>query len=274
MNEPFDRKDGLFPQRVGERLADARRAQKLELADIATRSRIPLRFLETIEKGGTDALPAAPYSIGFVRTYAQLLGLDGAQAAREFRSELDRSDTGPRRPQPFEPADPARVPPRLLALVALAVALLIAVGYAIWRGGLLSGDSADDRARLAAGTLDDAHSTTPIPGPATAPRPVVVSGPVILTAIEPVWLRVYEADGERLLEKQMDVGERWEVPAGARNPQILTGRPQAIRVTVGSAVIPPLGSAERTIRDVSLRPEALLARLGGPAAPAPPQTNP
>jgi hypothetical protein len=53
---------------------------------------------------------------------------------------------------------------------------------------------------------------------------------------------------------------------------IWTGRPQAFRITVGQTPIPPLGSPDRTIRDVSLKPEALLARASplNPASPAPP----
>ncbi len=73
----------------------------------------------------------------------------------------------------------------------------------------------------------------------------------------------------------MQPGDTFQVPATARDPQILTGRPQAIRVTVGSTVIPPLGTPERTISDVSLRAESLLARTTTalpatpPLAPAP-----
>ncbi|WP_197277115.1 RodZ domain-containing protein [Sphingomonas profundi] len=84
-----------------------------------------------------------------------------------------------------------------------------------------------------------------------------------------MWLRIYEGNGgERYIEKVLNPGEAFTVPATAKDPQILTGRPQAVRVTVGATVIPPLGTPERTIADVSLRPEALLARGAAPA-PAP-----
>ena len=51
-----------------------------------------------------------------------------------------------------------------------------------------------------------------------------------------------------------------------------TGRPNALRVTVGNTEIPALGPAERTISDVSLAPADLLARLG-PATGAPAPTT-
>jgi hypothetical protein len=71
----------------------------------------------------------------------------------------------------------------------------------------------------------------------------------------------------------MTAGERYVVPATAERPQILTGRPNAIRVTVGTTEIPPLGPAERTISDVSLAPADLVARLQPAQAPAPSPTR-
>lgn len=265
------------PFTVGARLAEARKARSLELEDIAARTRVPLRHLQAIEAGDFAALPAVPYSVGFVRSFAQLVGLDGSTLAREFREEMGGGATERVIPEPFEPADPARVPSRFLMTVAIVVALLLGGGYAVWRSGLLGG-GADERAELA---TSDPSAETPAnrPRPPALQPPPPTTGPVVLTALEPVWLRVYEADGTRLIEKQMNVGETWQVPPTAADPKILTGRPQALRVTVGSTVIPPLGAPERTIRDVSLKADALIARLNPPAPAAaaivpPVQPNP
>ena len=254
------------PFTVGARLAEARKAQSLELADIAARTRVPLRHLQAIEANDLTALPAIPYSVGFVRAFAQFLGLDAAAFAREFREEMSGGTVERVAPAPFEPADPARVPSRFLVSVAVVLALVLAGGYAIWRSGVFTGS--DDGLTVASTAAD-----TPAPAPVVArpaeaaPASAPVAGPVVLTALEPVWLRISDADGTRLLEKNMLVGETWQVPATATEPKILTGRPQALRVTVGNAVIPPLGAPERTIRDVSLKADALLARLAPPAAP-------
>lgn len=274
MNQVDEQNRPFLPARVGDRLREGREAQGRTLEDIAAITRIPLRHLRLIEAGEHEDLPATPYSVGFVRTYAQSIGLDATQLAQDFRAELSRTPPPPRAPEPFEPADPKRVPSRLLAVIALAIAVLIATGYAVVRSGTLSGDDAETRARLAAGTLP---GTTPAPAPApsAAPRPASVaapaaSGPVVLTATEPVWLRVYEGNGgERYLEKVLQSGETFTVPASAKDPQILTGRPQAVRVTVGTTVIPPLGTPERTIADVSLKADALLARAAAAPAPSP-----
>jgi cytoskeleton protein RodZ len=90
---------------------------------------------------------------------------------------------------------------------------------------------------------------------------------VVLTAAEEAWVRVYEANGPKLFEGILKAGDHYQVPATAASPELLTGRANVIRVTVGATVIPPLGPPERRIKDVSLRPADLLARIGA-AAPA------
>jgi hypothetical protein len=96
----------------------------------------------------------------------------------------------------------------------------------------------------------------------------------VLTATSDVWLRVYEGNGgPKLYESTLKAGERYVVPATAKAPQILTGRPNALQVAVGSTVIPALGPAEKTIADVSLLPADLVARAAA-APPAPAQPPP
>ncbi|MDX3885253.1 MAG: helix-turn-helix domain-containing protein [Sphingomonas sp.] len=260
------------PFTVGARLAEARKAHALDLADIAARTRVPLRHLEAIEAGDIAALPAVPYSVGFVRAFAQIVGLDANALAREFREEMGGGQPERIIPEPFEPADPARVPSRFLVTVAIVVAIVLGGAYALWRSGALTGSG--DEERVASATpAQGLPEPTPPPASVAPPAPTPAGGPVVLTALEPVWLRVSDG-GTRLIEKQLNVGETWEVPATAADPRILTGRPQALRVTVGSAVIPPLGAPERTIRDVSLKADALLARLNPPTASAAPVPAP
>jgi cytoskeletal protein RodZ len=141
MNEADNSKGALFPPSVGERLVAARKKKGLTLDEVSERTRIPLRHLETIESGGHEGLPAIPYSAGFVKSYAQLLGLDGLALAHDFRAELSGAEQVRHYPEPMEPADPARVPPRLLATVALVAALVLAVAYLILRGGGMSTDA-------------------------------------------------------------------------------------------------------------------------------------
>jgi hypothetical protein len=101
---------------------------------------------------------------------------------------------------------------------------------------------------------------------------------VVFTANDDVWLRIYDEAGERLKDGLMKKGESFTLPANARNPMILTGRPQALTVSVGGKPVAPLGAPDRTISDVPVSAAALLARAApaavSPTTPSAAQTHP
>ncbi|HEX8064354.1 MAG TPA: helix-turn-helix domain-containing protein, partial [Allosphingosinicella sp.] len=86
--------DQLLGQSVGERLRVAREAKNLSLDDVARQTRIPVRHLEHIEREEWDALPALTYSVGFARSYANTVDLDGAQIGAEVRQQLGGARPG------------------------------------------------------------------------------------------------------------------------------------------------------------------------------------
>ncbi len=265
---------GLFPQSVGERLRVMREAAGLDLNDVGTKTRIPLRHLEAIERGDYASLPSPTYALGFTRSYARAVGADDVPLIAQLRIDLGREDPMARGDMPYEPADPARVPGRLLAWTAAALALVLAIGYWTWRSNTWGPDAVTP-VPTETPTIPPivATNATAQPGPVTAP----VTGEVVLTATAPVWLRVYDASKTKLFEKEMTVGERYVVPANANNPMILTGRPDGLKVTVGGREVAPLGTAEKSIMDVGISAAALAARqpvtatptAGGPTPPAP-----
>jgi transcriptional regulator with XRE-family HTH domain len=265
-------------KKVGERIAEARVALKLQLEDIAERSRIPMRHLEAIEASNYEALPAAPYSAGFAKTFARMVGLDGEQIAADFRAE--RGDSLVQRSEytPFEPADPSRVPPRLLAMIAFGTAVVLLIAYLAWRGG----GAGEERQQLAAGTSPEivaniAAPTVSAPAPRLAvPRAAPAVSPmasVVLTATDKVWIKVSESGGPTLFMGELAPGQKYVVPADAKDPRLLTGRPQMLRTQVGAHVIPVLGSGDKTISNVSLKGPALIEReaaMSAASAPRPP----
>src|SRR3954451_13485365 len=94
---------------IGERLRIAREAKGLSLDDVARQTRIPIRHLQHIEQEEWDALPAITYTIGFVRSYANAVGLDGPAIGAELRETLGGTARGGPAAAYYEPADPARV---------------------------------------------------------------------------------------------------------------------------------------------------------------------
>src|SRR5690348_2649387 len=106
------------PIGVERELREAREASGMTLAQVAAETRIPQRHLVAIEAGEFDRLPGRTYAVGFSRTYAKLLGLDGDEVADRVRAELDSQLREERRRPSFEPGDPARVPSRALGWFA------------------------------------------------------------------------------------------------------------------------------------------------------------
>lgn len=68
----------------GEYLRHERRARHRSVGDIAHVTRIPERSLRCLEAGELDRLPADVFVRGFIRAYAQTLGLDPDDAVRRY----------------------------------------------------------------------------------------------------------------------------------------------------------------------------------------------
>ena len=269
MDDEIGPHDGQLPLLgVGDRLREARERAGMTLAQLSANTRIPERHLLLIEKGDFAGLPAKTYATGFARSYARAVGLDERATADEVRAELAQSEGGDRyRAASFEPGDPARIPSRGLALFSLfALILLLAGGVVFYNKVLAPGagpGSLLDQQRVAAKA--PAQGPRPAAGaPAAAP-----GGPVVFTALEEgVWVKFYDGSGAQLMQKQMAKGERYTVPADATAPQVWTGRPDALAITVGGKTIPKLAESEEIMRDVPVTAEALLARGQAGAATA------
>ena len=251
---------------VGTMLRQKREAQDPSLADIADKTRVPIRHLKAIEASDHDALPALTYEIGFAKAYARAVGVDEQLVAGQLHEEVGDEPRQQRRGEQdnFQPADPARTPPRMLAWTAALIAVLLVIGYGVWRGLFWSGES-DDPYLPEQTTVAQSAAAVPAVAAPTPPAGPTADGQVVLTASKEVWVRVYNADNETLLIKTLAPGERYEVPKQANNPMINIGRPEAVTVTINGQNVAPLGPPERAIKDVGISAQALIARDEGAA---------
>jgi len=78
----------------GQLLLAARERRAISLADAATQSRIPRRYLEMIENGDYSMVSDRLYLLPFVRRYACFLELDTEETATRFVREVQRTDLG------------------------------------------------------------------------------------------------------------------------------------------------------------------------------------
>jgi cytoskeleton protein RodZ len=83
---------------IGNSLREARYRQQLELSDVELATKIRARYLQALEEESFDALPAQTYVKGFLRTYADYLGLDGQLYVDEYNSRYSVGEDEPREP--------------------------------------------------------------------------------------------------------------------------------------------------------------------------------
>lgn len=245
-------------QTVGARLKAARTKKKMSLEDVAAQTRIPVRHLESVEQSAWDRLPAPTYTVGFAKAYAGAIGLDRAEIGEQIREELGGHSYTVTSPEVFEPADPARSMPRGLVIGAVA-AVIALVLLLSWLNERSLEEPEAPEANVAA-----AAPATPRSAPTPAP---VGQGPVVLTATAPAWIQVTD-QGRSLFSGELAPGQSFTVPPAATAPLLKAGKPEALRINVGSAVAPPVGPAGKVASNVSLLPADLM-RGGAGTAPAP-----
>jgi cytoskeleton protein RodZ len=254
---------------VGERLRAAREEKDLSLEDIAAQTRIPQRHLESIENADWSKLPAPTYTLGFAKSYAGAVGLDRNQIGEQLREEMGGQRFASSQSEVIEAADPARTMPRWLvasAVVAIIVLVLVMT--------LLNHRALEQPGPVAATAPPTAAPATrrPMQQP-TAPAGAA-QGPVVLTASEPAWIQVTD-QGKTLFMGELQPGHDYTVPATATAPLLKAGKPEALKITVGSAVAPPVGPPGKVAAKVSLKPADLLRGpgQGAPAAASGPVAN-
>ncbi|MBT5415543.1 MAG: helix-turn-helix domain-containing protein [Rhodospirillaceae bacterium] len=113
---------------VPQLLAALREHAGLSIEDVAAALRIRSVYLRAIEDGRFDDLPGPTYAMGFVRAYADHMGLDPDAAVRRFKAERD----GPSHRQELVfpvPVPEARVPGRSLIGLSVVLAMLVYGGW-------------------------------------------------------------------------------------------------------------------------------------------------
>jgi len=87
--------------RLGEEIGTARKRPRMSTLKVSRITRIPERYVQSIEAGDFASLPGKPFVFGFTRTICKLLGLDADACIRTIRSEIYESCNDEPGIQPF-----------------------------------------------------------------------------------------------------------------------------------------------------------------------------
>jgi cytoskeleton protein RodZ len=202
---------------LGSSLREARVRRGVELAQVAAETHIRTRYLQALEEERFELLPGSVYARGFLRAYADYLGLDSRLFVDEYNARFHAEETLPAPPQ-------LELRPRPLLLYGSAAVVLLLLALV---GALLALQLSGSSPRLASSpAASSAATSAPAPnGPRTVrtgtrrggapPKPTAAT--LVLRATRgPCWLSVRKrsAHGSRLFEGTLEPGESRRFPGG------------------------------------------------------------
>ncbi len=123
---PVDELEALAEENVGEALRRTREYYKKSIDEVEAALRIRSCQIEAIEHGDMSALPGRVYAIGFVRSYAEYMQLDGAKVVQLFKEQYMDGNSKAALSFPI-PASETKTPS--LWIAALSLALLSVLVY-------------------------------------------------------------------------------------------------------------------------------------------------
>ena len=152
---------------IGNSLRDARLRQGFDLADVEAQTKIRSKYLKALEEEQFEVLPGDTYIRGFLRTYAERLGLDGQLYVDEYNSRYADAEEPvvASRPRGRSRSTRAESHAVLVALVGIVGVTVLVI--AAWRFG--STQEEDPGATLSvpppASAATDPATTPAVPAP-------------------------------------------------------------------------------------------------------------
>jgi cytoskeleton protein RodZ len=77
---------------IGDTLREARMRQRLDIADVEAKTKIRAKYLRALENEEFGMLPGPTFVKTFLRSYAEVLGLDPHRLVDEYRSRYEPRD--------------------------------------------------------------------------------------------------------------------------------------------------------------------------------------
>ncbi|MEO8289770.1 MAG: RodZ domain-containing protein [Gaiellaceae bacterium] len=248
---------------IGNSLREARLRQGFELPRVEADTKIRAKYLRALEEERFEVLPGETYVKGFLRTYAEYLGLDGQLYLDEFNSRFTREE------EPVVPQRPlrqarSRAVESNFVMVALAgiiaVTILVVVAWKFGSTGTETPTNVIPGRTPSTTTQPAAGATTGNAAP-TSPEPSAPAGRVklVLTATGgDCWLQVRSrsATGKLLFEGTLQARQSQRFADSKRlwiqlgNPANLIAKLNGTRVSNlpgGPAIVVATAKGVRTV---------------------------
>ena len=219
---------------IGSSLREARTRQGLDFNEMEFRTKVRAKYLRALEEERFDQLPAHTYIKGFLRTYADALGMDGQLYVDEYNSRYVVGEED-------QPLRTRRVPTqarrqrqhresRLVAIAVTAMVVLTALVIAAWKFG---------------GTEDlkvQGVNVAPVATPSAVAKGVAVTATKGATFME---VRAGSAAGKPLYRGTLQRGQTKRF--AARKLWLSVASPRNVVVRVAGVRVKVPASGQRTI---------------------------
>lgn len=230
---------------IGGSLREARLKRNLTPADVQKAIRIRDRYLQALEEERWELLPGDAYVKGFLRTYADYLGLDGNLYVEEYNSRFAHPDEAAFVPERFERRG-TRLGVGFLRPLVVVGLIAVIVAVAAWQ---LSGTSGGKQ-----GTPPPPPTTTPTttashqstqPPKHRHSKPPVTTAPTRALVVASrgsswLWVRAGGPTGATVYEGTLLQGKTLPVNLKNGSVWIRVGDPPNIDVRLGGKVVPGL----------------------------------
>lgn len=262
---------------VGEILRKGREHYGQSLEQVEASLRIRASMLLALENGEVDKLPGKAYALGFVRSYAEYLGLDGDKMVQLFKKQSIGNRIAPDLHFPI-PASESKLPPWPLA-VAFAIIGIVLIG--IWAFYNMDDRSAVENIPSVAEVMGEGDFVGPklpnnweevkarrelaaasMPEGPLAAEPDPVTEPeeegIVLNIVENSWVEIRDAKGNAIVSQVLKKGEQYFVPDRPDLTMSL-GNASGVEIILDGKALPLLGKRGQVRRNVSLDSKALKA---------------
>jgi len=255
---PYD--SATYMSNFGASFKRARESSGLPLEKIAAETRISTRFLVAIENEDFHLLPGGVFNRGFIRSYAERVGLNPDQALADY----DRISTAVEEPvevlRNVERASMKKSERSLYPIAGGLLALLIIVFYVVTRNG-----SAGSVAEPVTPVPQAAPAVAPVPADpvaAAAPEPAITPVPAPAVETPPLvldldvkdvsWIKI-TTDGTVALSDNLQAGSKQHFTAKSSIDLVL-GNAGGANFTINGRELGMLGKSGE-VRQLTITPE-------------------
>jgi cytoskeletal protein RodZ len=246
-----------------------REAKGLSLEQIATETRINTRFLQAIEHDDFQALPGGIFSRGFVRAYAEVLGMDPDQAVADFDRISNYHEPVVLEGLRVSTPQPSKRNLLLYPIAAGVLVLVIAIFYFVTRerpatvspdapkSTVAPPETAASAPAAAPAVVEPPRPPAPPPQETTRPK---VALTLALEVVEPTWVKI-TTDGTSAVAGEILQPGTTRSYTAQNSIYIAVGNAAGLSLKINDQPMRPLGRSGQ-VRQITITPENIKDIIG------------